>query len=189
MAKLLIKKADFEGRIDVSVNLDAAKKLNQHILHAQDFDLRGVMGDRFYYFFMSQFDEAGALKAEASDQVKNLYNGSEYTVEETTWNNPGIKPVLVYFAGARLIKGIDQHITPNGFASKVNEFSEPISNGRKVFQAVEYENQAQSYWNMVQTFLEHDKALFPQYFGDGCGCTPQTRKRPRTIAVGNLNHY
>lgn len=183
--KLLIGKADFEGRIDLSTNLDAAKKLNQHITHAQDFDLRELMTDQFYYYFMSFFTAAG-IDPEAPEAIKDLYNGKDYQISGVSWSNPGIKPVLVYFTGARLIRGIDNHITPNGFRTKVNEFSEPVSNGTKVFQANEYENQALSYWAMITTYLNHNKDLYPHYFSE-CGC-PATRgrKRPRTIAVGNI---
>lgn len=184
--KLLINKTDFEGRIDLSINLDAAKKLNQHILHAQDFDLRKLMDDQFYYYFMSQFDQAGVIKEAAPEAIKTLFNGGDYDVSGVSWINPGIKPVLVYFAGARLIKGIDQHITPNGFRDKVNEFSEPVGSGRKAFQANEYENQALSYWGMIETYLDNNKTLYPQYFGNDCGCHTSSRVRPRTIAVGNL---
>lgn len=195
MTLLIISKPDFEGRIDLSVNLNEAKRLNQHILHAEDFDLRGLMGDKFYYYFISQFQTSGgvvSLKPGATQQIKDLYNGSVFTVDDVEWSNPGVKPVLVYFAGARLIKGIDAHITPTGYRDKVNEFSEPVGSGRKAFQANEYENQALSYWSMIETFMKNDKSLFPQYFGDDCGCdSKRTGTRPRTIPVGNTcnNNY
>lgn len=192
---LIISKPDFEGRIDLSVNLNEAKRLNQHIRHAEDFDLRGLMGDKFYYYFISQFQTVAnvvTLKDTAPQAIKDFYNGSDYVVDDVEWNNPGVKPVLVYFSGARLIKGIDAHITPNGYRDKVNEFSEQVGSGRKAFQANEYENQALSYWSMIETFMANDKSLFPQYFGDNCGCdSKRTGARPRTIAVGNTcnNNY
>lgn len=189
---LIISKPDFEGRIDLSVNLNESKRLNQHILHAQDFDLRRLMGDRFYYYFINQFQVIAnvvSLKPGTSQQIQDFYNGSTYTVDAVEWSNPGVKPVLVYFSGARLIKGIDAHITPNGFRDKVNEFSEQVSSGRKAFQANEYENQAISYWSMIETFMSNDKSLFPLYFDNGCGCTEDRKiSRPRSVAVGNLNN-
>lgn len=192
MTPLLINKSDFEGRIDLSVNLNEAKRLNQHILHAEDFDLRKLMGDRFYYYFIGQFQVVSgvvSLKPGASQQIQDLYNGSTFTVDTVDWTNPGVKPVLVYYAGARLIKGIDAHITPNGFRDKVNEFSEQVGSGRKAFQANEYENQALSYWSMIETFMANDKTLFPIYFDNGCGCTENRKSsRPTSIAVGNLNN-
>lgn len=188
---LIITKADFEGRIDISSNLNESKKLKQHILHAQDFDLREVMTNKFYYFFMSFFEADGTIKDSAPDEIKALYSGGSYAIDGVDWLNPGIKPVVVYFAGARLIKGLDNHVTPNGFRTKVNEFSDEVPAARKNMQANEYENQALSYWSMVTTYLENNKTLYPQYFGDSCGC--ESRKpssRPRSYAVsGNEQTY
>lgn len=191
---LIITKTDFEGRVDLSANINEAKKLNQHILHAEDFDLRNLMTDKFYYYFMSQFETNNgivSLNTGAPQEIVDFYNGSSYTVDSVSWANPGVKPVLVYFSGARLIRGIDAHITPNGFRDKVNEFSEQVSGGRKAFQANEYENQALSYWSMIETFMNNNKTLFPQYFDGDCGCnSKRTNIRPRTIAVGNTdNNY
>lgn len=184
--KLIIGKPDFEGRIDLSVNLNAEKRLNNHILHAQDFDLCNIMGDSFYYYFMSFFSDSGVIEPTAPQPVKDLYNGGSYVVESVTRYNPGLKPVLVYFSGARLIKGIDAHITPTGFRDKVNEFSEQVSSGRKAFQANEYENQALAYWDKVLSFMNYNKVSYPQYFVNDCGCpTKRTGVRPRMVSIGN----
>lgn len=182
---LIITKTDFVGRVELPSNL-GVEKYNQHILHAEDFDLCKLMGDKFYYYFLSNFGTDGVINPAAPQQIKDLYNGSTFTVDEIVYNNPGIKPVLVYFASARLIKAIGNHITPNSFATKINEFSEPVSNGNKTFQANEYENQAIAYWNKVLVYMNNDKTLFPQYFEDDCGCSTgrSKGKRPTTIAVG-----
>ncbi len=183
--KLIISKTDFEGRIDLSVNLNVDKRLNQHILHAQDFDLCELMTDQFYYYFMSFFDDSGVLNPLAPDEIKNLYNGSTYTIDSISWFNPGLKPVIVYFSGSRLIKGIDAHITPTGYRDKVNEFSEQVGASRKSFQANEYENQATAYWNKVLKYMVANKTLYPQYFTD-CGCSENRKTaRPKMVAVGN----
>lgn len=182
---LIISKPDFMGRVELPNNM-AIEKYGQHILHAHDFDLCKLMGDKFYYYFMSNFETNGTIKSTAPQAIKDLYSGSTFTVDEIDYNNPGIKPVLIYFASARLIKGIGNHITPNNFAMKTNEFSEPVSNGTKTFQANEYENQAIAYWNKVLLFMNNDKTLFPQYFEDECRCSTgrSKGKRPTTIAVG-----
>ena len=148
---LIITKSDFVGRIELPNNL-GAEKYTQHITHAEDFDLCKLMGNEFFYYFMSFFEADGTIKTDAPDAIKELYNGSEYTVNDVVYSNPGVKPVLVYFAGARLIKGIGNHITPNSFSTKVNEFSEPVSKSTTLFQATEYENQAIAYWNKCLLF-------------------------------------
>ena len=184
---LLIFKKDFVGRIELPNNL-AIEKYSQHLLHAQDFDLCKLMGDKFYFYFISNFEANGAVKEDAPGQIKNLFNGSSYTVDEIPYQNPGIKPVLVYFTGARLIKGIGEHITPNSFATKVNEFSEPVSNSSKAFKANEYENQAVAYWNKCLLFMRNNANDFPQFY-DVCGCdNKNTGKRPTMVAVGGCDN-
>jgi len=182
---LIIVKADFVGRVELPNNM-AAEKYNQHILHSEDFDLCKLMGDKFYYYFMSNFEANGTIKVAAPQAIKDLYYGVDYTVDEITYSSPGVKPVLVYFAAARLIKAIGNHITPNSFATKINEFSEPVSNGAKTFQANEYENEAIAYWNKCLLYMSNNSDLFPQYYDGDCGCGTHNRngKRATTLAVG-----
>jgi len=182
---LIIVKADFAGRVELPNNM-AAEKYNQHILHSEDFDLCKLMGDKFFYYFMSNFETNGTIKPAAPQAIKDLYSGVDYTVDDITYSSPGIKPVLVYFAAARLIKAIGNHITPNSFATKINEFSEPVSNGTKTFQANEYENEAIAYWNKCLLYMSNNKDLFPIFYEADCGCSGSRSagKRPTMIPVG-----
>jgi len=122
------------------------------------------------------------------------YNGSTYTQNEIAKNNPGIKPVVVCYTGARLVRKVDAHITPNGYMDKVNEFSEHVSGSRKAFDSNEYDNQALAYWHKVLRFMESDKTLFPQYFVDECGCgTSKGNVKPKMVPIGgndcDYNNY
>jgi len=181
---LIIGKSDFEGHIDVSSNLNADKKLNMHIRHAQDFDLCKLMGESFYYDFMSTFTVNNVQKVDAPQAYKDLYNGNAFKVGDNDWINPGLKPVLVYFAGARLMQNLDLTISPNLLSRKVNEFSEPISNASKNFAINAAENQATAYWRKVVTYMNTVKASYPLFFTD-CGCdTGSNINRPKRVAVG-----
>lgn len=186
---LLVNKSDFVGRVDLPANLSDVKKLNPNILHAQEFDLRSIMGDRYYYSFINNFNTDGAIKTDAPQAVKDIFNGSVYEVESIEWSNPGIKPVIIYFAAARLIKLIDLTITPQSFATKTNEFSEQVSSSRRNQQANEYENQAVAYWNQIKTYLSHNKEAYPTYFLNHCGCGRDERSqvRAKRVAIGGLN--
>lgn len=186
---LIINKSDFVGRVDLPANLSDIKKLNPHIQHAEDFDLRNLMGDRYFYHFISWFNTDGTLKTDAPDDVKNMFNGSVYEVDTVEWSNPGIKPVLVYFSAARLIKGIDLTVTPQSFATKTNEFSEQVSASRRNQQANEYENQAIAYWNQIRIYLGHNREDYPVYFVNHCGCGREERSqvRAKRFAIGGYN--
>lgn len=186
---LLIGPDDFKGRIDISKNLDPERKLNQHILHAQDFDLADLFKDNFYNQFIGYFDAAGVIDPLAPVSIKNLFNGGRYNVSTgISAINPGVKIILVYFTGARLVRAIDNHITPNSFAAKLNDFSERISYTAKNSVATEYENLALAYWGKMQSFLNVNRNEYPLYFNNDCGCESSNRGvRPHTRSIG-FNH-
>lgn len=190
----IITKADFEDIIELPANM-RDEKLNPQIVKAQEFDLAKLMGEDFYYYFLSWFKEDGTLKTDAPQEIKDLYNGSTYTSNEISKNNPGIKPVIVCYTGARLVRKVDAHITPNGYMDKVNEFSEHVSGSRKAFDSNEYDNQALAYWHKVLRFMESDKNLFTQYFTDSCGCNSGGKGsvKPKMVSIGgndcNYNNY
>lgn len=190
----IISKADFEDIIELPANM-ADKKLNPQIIKAQEFDLSKLMGEDFYYYFLSYFNEDGTLKDDAPQQIKDFYNGGSYTENEILKNNPGIKPVIVCYTGARLVRKVDAHITPNGYMDKVNEFSEHVSGSRKAFDSNEYDNQALAYWHKVLRFMESDKTLFPLYFKNSCGCGSSSKGnvKPKMVSIGsndcNYNNY
>lgn len=179
---LLISIADFAGRVDISSNLDATKKLNQHILHAQDFDLRGLMGDTFYYDFLTN---------QSLDKYQELINGGTYIKDNVTITFDGLKVVLVYFSAARLLPSLDNHITAHGLTSKKNEFSDHVDSKTMGRLITQYENLANAYWNKIEGFLLSDKTDYPLFRGNQCGDT-SGRKRAKIYGVNqsdNNNDY
>lgn len=184
MTPKIISVSDFAGRITLPTNL-RTDILNPYITDSEDFDLCELMGNTFFYDFMGSFNEDGTQKESASQAYKDLYTGVTYTYKEVQYVSPGIKPVLVYFAGARLIKGLDMHITPNGMMQKRNEFSDHSELKEKVFQSSQYENQAIAYWNKCVIYLDANKADF-EHWRSTC-CEHQSGYRPRMKAVGKEN--
>jgi hypothetical protein len=181
MTPKIISVSDFTGRITLPSNL-RTEILNPYIIDSEDFDLCELMGNTFFYDFMASFNSDGTQKTSASQAYKNLYLGVTYTHKDVNYVSPGVKPVLVYFAGARLVKGLDMHITPNGIMQKRNEFSDHSELKEKVFQSTQYENQAIAYWNKVVIYLDANKDSF-QYWKTNC-CEHKSGYRPRMQAVG-----
>lgn len=66
-APLIITRNDFAGRVELAPNmLDA--KINNRILEAQDFDLRELMGNAFYYDFIPRcYTGIGNVNFDAPD--------------------------------------------------------------------------------------------------------------------------
>lgn len=192
MTPKIISTSDFTGRIVLPANL-RTDILNPYIIDAEDFDLCSLMGNSFFYDFMNKtFNSDGTVKTDAPQAYKDLYNGITYTHtlsdnSEVEFTSPGVKPVLVYFAGARLVKGLDMHITPNAIMQKRNEFSDHSELKEKVFQATQYENQAIAYWNKCVIYLDtkngENKDTFP-YWHSGCCSDNRSGYRPKMQAVG-----
>lgn len=137
---LLITKSDFAPYVDVATNLQDVK-LNPRILEAQTFDLKPLLG-------------------------VDMYNDVFDTPDAYTDFMPYIKPVLVYFSAARLIKSLDLHITPNGIMTKRNEFSDHVDTKGIAYKATEYQNLAIAYWNEANTYLnEQGNTVYPLYIG------------------------
>lgn len=193
MTPKIISVSDFAGRITLPSNL-RTEILDPYITDAEDFDLCELMGNTFFYDFMASFNADGTQKTDASQAYKDLYTGITYTYtasdnSEVQYVSPGVKPVLVYFAGARLIKGLDMHITPNGMMQKRNEFSDHSELKEKVFQASQYENQAIAYWNKVIIYLNSSNEAVAdtfEYWRSTC-CENKSGYRPRMQAVGKEN--
>lgn len=170
---LLINRSDFDGRVDISANL-SDKKLNQHILHAQDFDLRDLMGDNFYFDMLAKF---------RTEPYKSLIEGRFYPKDGVQRNFEGLKAVIAYFTAAKLIFELDLTITPNGIYSKRNEYSDAIDDKTKLFRANQYKNMAISVFNMAKDYINENANLF-QYWGLSCGGenqAPKTRARFRSV--------
>lgn len=162
---LLISKSDFAPYVDVATNLQDVK-LNPRILEAQTFDLRPLLGMAMYGDIFVNPDTYTALL-------------------------PYLKPSLVYFSAARLIKSLDLHITPNGVMTKRNEFSDHVDTKAIAYQAVQYQNLAIAYWNEANTYINDNPTLYPLYIGfEKCKVsTSDVRSKIFGIGGRDLNGY
>lgn len=180
---LLITKSDFEPYVSLSGNLDPVKKLNMHITHAQDFDLRPLLGDLLFYDIMKkvgelQAENGGRILQESGAPIhiiqfpnadySHLINGGTYLYKDVPISFHGLKPVLVHYATARVLSNINGAITPTGFKAKLNEYSEFVDNREVVRQITQYQSLALGYWNQVKDFLNIHYSHYPLWHHDGC---------------------
>lgn len=149
----IISRLDFVPYVDVASNLQDVK-LNPRILEAQTFDLRPLMGNLYSYMVNNL----------AEPEIVKLIDGDTYTIDGIVNTFIGLKPVLVYFSAARLIKSLDLHITPNGMMTKRNEYSDHADLKAIAYKATEYQNLAIAYWNEVDTYINEQGVLvYPLY--------------------------
>lgn len=175
---LLITKADFLPYVDIPANVDATKKLNMHIEHAQSFDLRPLLGDLFFY---------DLLKNSTDEKYQDLLNGKSYQVDGIEISFGGIKPVIVHFATARLVPDISFQITPSGMFSKRNELSDPVDPREISRQVKNYESLAIGYWQQAISFLNGNTETYTHWRTNRCGET--TPGRVSGARIYGLNSY
>jgi hypothetical protein len=145
----------------LSKNTDTGKKVNPFIQEAQEFDLRPFMGDEFYLKLIAEYKATPTQFP--TPGYEDLYKGSTWTKDGITYENPGIKAVLVYCSYARYINTANTNSTAFGMVGKNNPDSIPITDktiNRLVAQA---NNGAKAYLRRVEFFLECNPSLFPLF--------------------------
>lgn len=162
----IITLEDIQGYKPLSKNTDAGKKVDPFIQEAQEFELRPFMSDEFYAELVTQF-KAGFPDSTYSD----LFNGSTYTNGGKTYTNPGIKPMLVYYAYARYLKRSNTNSTAFGMVGKNNPDSTPLTEKTLSRLVDDSMSGAKAYENRVRMFLDCNSRDYPLYT-----CTVVNRK-------------
>jgi hypothetical protein len=175
----LITITDIQDFKPLSKNTDTKKKVDPFIQEAQEFDLRPFMGDEFYLKLVSEFK---ALPTPFPDpNYKNLFEGNIWSKNGKTYENPGLRAVLVYYSYARYLNKANTNSTAFGMVQKENPDSTPITDrtiDRLVGQSM---NGAKAYLNRVEYFIKCNTELFPEY---DCGVDLQKSGAIRISAAG-----
>lgn len=143
-------------------NLNVAKSLEPYILEAEQFDLRPFLGDDLYLDLVADFEASPSLET-----YSDLYNGSQYTYNDRSYQHDGIVSVLAYFTYSRYIANANIHSTKHGVVQKNTEFSEPASEktiARLIGQA---KSGAVAYQERVRLYLNHHSDSIPLWYGSG----------------------
>ncbi len=158
MSTYLITLDDIKNFKPISLNVNETKQLKPFILEAQEFELKEFLGDEFYLALVADFNASPSLAT-----YGDLFNGVQYTYNGTTYENTGIKPMLIYYAYARYLNNANPIITANGIVQKNNSSSTPVSE-KTIARLV---NQATSggkvYENRVVDYLVRKSSSYPLY--------------------------
>lgn len=106
----------------ISLNTNEVAQLTPQILEAQDFDLRPILGDEFYFAIVADFEASPSLT-----EYAELFNGCTYTHEGRQYTHEGIKAFLIYSSYARYVANSNVIATPTGMVHKTNQFSESVN--------------------------------------------------------------
>ena len=157
MPDLLINIDDIKQFRPVSVE---QKRADAYILEAQENDLRPVLNDALYRDFINKVFDSGS-----GDYAKyqELLNGTTYTINSQTVDFPGVKPMLCYFALARIVMNNQINITSYSIVQKNIDQSTPVENSTIKMLVTELRSVAISYQNRLQDFLREKQATYPLY--------------------------
>lgn len=152
----LLTLQDFVDLRGMSANIKFEKDLKQHVLDAQEFELRVFMGESFFLSLLDDFAAVPSLPT-----YSDLFNGVKYTYDGNEYENPGIKKLLVQYSQARYIAEGGVTSTPYGLRNKSHDKSEapdPKIIGRKSAQA---KSGATLYEDRIKLFLNRNKTSYP----------------------------
>lgn len=132
------------------------------VTEAQEQDLRPILGDGLFYDFMTKFHDTGDAMYTA---YQELINGKAYTYNGQTIYFDGVKPMVGYFALARLVQNNPINITRFGVVTKVTSQSQNVD--PQVLRQVvnELRSNAITYKNQVDQFLLENQSTYTLYIG------------------------
>lgn len=135
-------------------------RIDTYIYEAQMNDIRPLLGEAFYYDFISKVFDTGAT--EYADYQK-LLNGGVYDWDggEVLYN--GLKICLSYYTLARYVTNNPVNFTSYGVVTKVNQQSQPIETRSLSLVAGQLRDTAKSFESSIRQFIEVNINDYPNY--------------------------
>lgn len=149
--ELLISKSDVEKYFQVAIGRNETE-FNKYIRQAQQFDLKKLMPEQFFY---------DLLKNRTDNDYQKVINETEYTFKDGNYEHAGLKGVLIHFTYGLYIFKSNIQDTSFGFTVKTNGQSEPVDYKERRDWYYEHKAQANQIWEDVKRFIERNIDSFP----------------------------
>jgi hypothetical protein len=130
------------------------KRVDPYITETQENDLRPIMGDAFFYDFITNYTDA---------KYRELLNGKTYTKNGYSIFFPGLKPMLCYFALARITQNNAINLTSYGIVQKDMSGSQPVDQRIIGALVTELRDVANSYQSRLIDFLNYNQTTYPLF--------------------------
>lgn len=171
MSTLLIDRADIAEYMQISDTV-YDNVLNKFIQQAQFADLQRLLGADFYN---------DLIRNSASTNYQTLLNGGDYTYNEVTYTNVGLKSVIVHYFEARYKLHGSSTDTPFGLVVKTDPNSQNVDLANRKMEAKEAKNLAFNYWENVKDFLDRNAADYPLW---KTNCVSENRSSFKVYKIG-----
>lgn len=127
------------------------QRVDPYITEAQENDLRPILGDALFYDFITNID---------TTKYRELLNGKTYTKDGYSIFFNGVKPMLCYFALARITQNNSINLTSYGAVQKRVDGSDPIDQRILGALITELRDVANSYQTRVIDFLNDNPTTY-----------------------------
>jgi hypothetical protein len=155
ISPLLIQISDFHPYVDISDHIEQ-DALEPFIRAAQDTDLEAILGSAFYAALIDDYSS----QSNAFTVYADLVNGAVYTDKDNlSLRYSGIKPILVYYAWARLLATSNIQHTPFGMVVKTSDYQTPANDKQLKMQVEQARNDANYYVIKLKNWLDRQVEL------------------------------
>ncbi len=154
---LLITKSKAAEYVQVAIGC-SDKEFERFIREAQEFDLKDLLCEDFYY---------DLLKKSTEDPYLNILPGKEYEHDGKTYYHEGLEAVLAYFSYARFILKGNVVSTSHGFVVKKTPNSEPISQNEKKDLYYSHRQDANKLFENVAKYMDRKEINYKDCHGCG----------------------
>jgi hydrogenase maturation factor HypE len=137
-------------------------KVEQCITQAH-IDLRGVLGDAFYF---------DVIKNQAT--YGDLLNGSEFTVSDFTYVHDGLKSLVADYAYSRYLYEVNHNHTPFGMVNKNSNDSTPVDRGTLKDLVKQSNQDAAKKWSLIEDYLNANETTFEVWAMQNAQCGTPT---------------
>lgn len=177
---MLITVSNFLEEFGMSINIPA-NRVMASIKEAQNFDLKGVLGDAFFYDIELKYSASPA----DADIVKLVEGGTYIGCDGNTVSFEGLAMALKYYTLARFRKKQPINDTNFGVVVKSDNYSQPLDNGILMSSINDARASGQGYLNDALKFIRANRDTYPLFkFSE-----ENVRKAIRLTPVKRLNEF
>jgi hypothetical protein len=149
--RILVTRNDIEDFFPIGKNVDNARLL-QHVLRAQQSDLKPWIGSELYFQFVENFTDAIYQK---------LYNGGSYEYQGNNIYFGGIRQLLCSWAYARIYEANTDFVGRGGNTRKETEESTGQEQTITNIRSSEAESEALRLQAEMSRFLDQNSSDYP----------------------------
>lgn len=155
---MLITVFNFLEEFGMSSNINEIR-VSASIKEAQNFDLKGVLGDSFFYEIETKYNDTPP----DADIVKLVEGGTYIGCDGNTVSFEGLAMALKYYTLARFRKKQQINDTNFGVVIKNDNYSQPLDNAILMSSINDAKASGQGYLNAAIKFIFANKDKYPLF--------------------------